>query len=76
MHTGTPKKGQFSSSSLWRRCWRSLPVATTITFGPGSVAESHCADERVEIAQVSKAATVIASVAESMFNLERQGETT
>ncbi|MGI9659357.1 MAG: M20 family metallopeptidase [Gaiellaceae bacterium] len=34
-----------------------------ITFGPGYVAECHCADERVELAQVRDAAQVLAKLA-------------
>ena len=33
-----------------------------ITFGPGNVAECHCADERVELAQVRDAAQVLAKL--------------
>lgn len=34
-----------------------------ITFGPGNVAECHCADERVELAQVRDASRVLAKLA-------------
>ena len=34
-----------------------------ITFGPGNVAECHCADERVELAQVRDASQVLAKLA-------------
>jgi succinyl-diaminopimelate desuccinylase len=34
-----------------------------ITFGPGNVAECHCADERVSIDQLADAALVTAQVA-------------
>ena len=33
-----------------------------ITFGPGNVAECHCADERVELAQVRDASQVLAKL--------------
>jgi succinyl-diaminopimelate desuccinylase len=33
-----------------------------ITFGPGNVAECHCADERVSMAEVRDAALVTAKV--------------
>lgn len=35
----------------------------SITFGPGDVAECHCADERVELAQVRDGARVLARLA-------------
>jgi succinyl-diaminopimelate desuccinylase len=38
-----------------------------ITFGPGNVAECHCADERVATAELEDAARVIARVAEDML---------
>jgi succinyl-diaminopimelate desuccinylase len=41
-----------------------------VTFGPGDVAECHCADERVSIAEVQRAAQVIDRVARSLL-LER-----
>jgi succinyl-diaminopimelate desuccinylase len=38
-----------------------------VTFGPGNVAECHCADERVAIAEVEQAAQVIDGVARSLL---------
>jgi succinyl-diaminopimelate desuccinylase len=38
-----------------------------ITFGPGNVAECHCADERVAVDEVVDAGTVIAAVAREML---------
>lgn len=38
-----------------------------VTFGPGDVAECHCADERVSIAEVERAAQVIDRVARSLL---------
>lgn len=38
-----------------------------VTFGPGNVAECHCADERVSIAEVERAARVIDRVARSLL---------
>ncbi|MBX5442401.1 MAG: M20 family metallopeptidase [Solirubrobacteraceae bacterium] len=38
-----------------------------ITFGPGNVAECHCANERVAVDEVVDAATVIAAVAREML---------
>jgi succinyl-diaminopimelate desuccinylase len=38
-----------------------------ITFGPGNVAECHCANERVAIDQLSNAAVVIARVATDLL---------
>ncbi len=41
-----------------------------VTFGPGDVAECHCADERVALAQLEHAARAIADVAHGLL-LER-----
>jgi succinyl-diaminopimelate desuccinylase len=41
-----------------------------LTFGPGSVLQTHCADERVELRQVRDAALVIAKVAEELLGEE------
>jgi succinyl-diaminopimelate desuccinylase len=38
-----------------------------VTFGPGNVAECHCADERVAIDQLRDAARVIAEVARTLL---------
>lgn len=38
-----------------------------ITFGPGNVAECHCANERVAVDQLTSAATVIARVADDVL---------
>jgi succinyl-diaminopimelate desuccinylase len=38
-----------------------------VTFGPGNVAECHCANERVSMAQVRQAAEVIARVAREVL---------
>ena len=38
-----------------------------VTFGPGNVAECHCADERVSITEVERAAQVIDRVAQSLL---------
>jgi len=38
-----------------------------ITFGPGNVAECHCANERVSMAQVRQAAEVMARVARDLL---------
>ena len=38
-----------------------------ITFGPGNVAECHCADERVSIAEVREAALVTTKVATELL---------
>lgn len=38
-----------------------------VNFGPGNVAECHCADERVELRQLENAAKVIADVAATMM---------
>jgi succinyl-diaminopimelate desuccinylase len=38
-----------------------------VTFGPGDVAECHCADERVSIAELERAAQVIDRVAQSVL---------
>ena len=38
-----------------------------LTFGPGNVVETHCADERVEIRQLRDAAVVVASLAEDLL---------
>jgi succinyl-diaminopimelate desuccinylase len=38
-----------------------------VTFGPGNVAECHCADERVAIVEVERAAQVIDQVARSLL---------
>ena len=39
----------------------------TLTFGPGNVAECHCADERVSVRQVRDAALVVAKVARDLL---------
>jgi succinyl-diaminopimelate desuccinylase len=41
-----------------------------LTFGPGNVLETHCADERVEIAQLRDAAVIVASLAEDLLGTE------
>ena len=38
-----------------------------VTFGPGNVAECHCANERVSVAQVRQAAEVMARVARDLL---------
>ena len=38
-----------------------------VTFGPGNVAECHCADERVSISELERAAQVIDRVAQSLL---------
>ncbi|MEA2330902.1 MAG: succinyl-diaminopimelate desuccinylase [Thermoleophilaceae bacterium] len=38
-----------------------------VTFGPGNVAECHCADERVSLEQVGEAAAAVAAVAEELL---------
>ncbi len=38
-----------------------------VTFGPGNVAECHCADERVSVAELESAARVLNRVAESLL---------
>ena len=38
-----------------------------ITFGPGNVAECHCANERVAVDQLGDAAAVIARVATDLL---------
>jgi succinyl-diaminopimelate desuccinylase len=38
-----------------------------LTFGPGNVIETHCADERVELRQLRDAAAVVATVAEELL---------
>jgi succinyl-diaminopimelate desuccinylase len=38
-----------------------------ITFGPGNVAECHCANERVSVDQLSDAALVVARVASDLL---------
>lgn len=45
-----------------------------VTFGPGNVAEAHCANERVELAQVSTAARVLTDVAKEMFGIDDRGK--
>jgi succinyl-diaminopimelate desuccinylase len=39
-----------------------------ITFGPGNVAECHCADERVSVEQLTKATLVTAKVARDLLS--------
>jgi succinyl-diaminopimelate desuccinylase len=41
-----------------------------LTFGPGSVLQTHCVDERVELRQVRDAALVIAKAAEELLGPE------
>ena len=38
-----------------------------VNFGPGNVAECHCADERVELRQLETAARVIADFAAELM---------
>ncbi len=40
---------------------------SAVNFGPGNVAECHCADERVEVRQLEACARVIADVAEDLL---------
>ena len=40
---------------------------SAVNFGPGNVAECHCADERVEVRQLEGCAQVIADVAEGLL---------
>ncbi len=40
---------------------------SAVNFGPGNVAECHCADERVEVRQLEGCARVIADVAEGLL---------
>lgn len=40
---------------------------SAVNFGPGNVAECHCADERVEVRQLENCARVIADVAEGLL---------
>ena len=40
---------------------------SAVNFGPGNVAECHCADERVEVQQLEDCAKVIADVAENIL---------
>ena len=41
-----------------------------VNFGPGNVAECHCADERVELRQLETAARVIADIAAELLRNE------